>query len=359
MVDTAPGTAPTNPPAQQVLAEQRAGNRDAALAALKQIRETAERPAPEQAAAPTPEAPPAATPPVEAQPETPAPEQTAAPVTPAADPPGVVQLRKQEQHLRRQIAEERAKLQQEIAAERAQWQAKLDAAAEREKKLANLRQDPIATLQALGLSEADFDPLGRLIYAASPAGKKDPSTAAAAAAELARAGQSREVLSTVEKLQQKIDALEGRIATQTQQQQQQAALDKYLGQVTKAVSDSTPLARAAMNKNPERTRALFAAIADDLYQQSGPSDDLRDAPTPSEVIAEYERRRAEELEELGIDPKTIGRAAVSPSQPSTPAARPAATIAPSGVAAPTAPKNPGPPSREEVLAGLQRLRTVP
>lgn len=357
MVDTAPGSsAPNNPPAQQVLAEQRAGNRDAALAALKQIRETAE---PEQPATPAPEpAAPAATPPVEAPPETPAPEQPAAP---QADPPGVVQLRKQEQHLRRQIAEERAKLQQEIAAERAQWQAKLDAAAEREKKLANLRQDPIATLQALGLSEADFDPLGRLIYAASPAGKKDPSTAAAAAAELARSGQNREVLSTIDSLKQEIASLKQAQQQTIQQQQAQAALDKYLGQVSKAVSDSTPLARAAMNKNPERTRALFAAIADDLYQQSGPSDDLRDAPTPSEVIAEYERRRAEELEELGIDPKTIGRAAVTaPSSPSTaPAARPAATIAPSGVAAPTAPKNPGPPSREDVLAGLQRLRNVP
>lgn len=355
MVDTAPGS----PPAQQILAEQRAGNRDAALAALKQIRETAE---PEQPTAPAP-APepsaPAATPPVEAPPEAPAPEQPAAPTAPPAEPPGIVQLRKQEQHLRRQIAEERAKLQQEIAAERAQWQAKLDAAAEREKKLANLRQDPIATLQALGLSEADFDPLGRLIYAASPAGKKDPSTAAAAAAELARSGANREVLSTVEKLQKEIADLRQAQQQTLQQQQAQAALDKYLGQVAKAVSDSTPLARAAMNKNPERTRALFASIADDLYQQSGPSDDLRDAPTPSEVIVEYERRRAEELEELGIDPKTIGRAAVSPNQPSIPAARPAATLAPSGVAAPTAPKNPGPPSREEVLAGLQRLRTVP
>lgn len=357
MVDTATGSAPNNPPAQQVLAEQRAGNRDAALAALKQIRETADQPGTEQPAAPAPDpvAPPAA-PPAEAPPEAPAPEQPAAP---AADPPGVVQLRKQEQHLRRQIAEERAKLQQEIAAERAQWQAKLDAAAEREKKLANLRQDPIATLQALGLSEADFDPLGRLIYAASPAGKKDPSTAAAAAAELARSGQNREVLSTIDSLKQEIASLKQAQQQTIQQQQAQAALDKYLGQVTKAVSDSTPLARAAMNKNPERTRALFAAIADDLYQQSGPSDDLRDAPTPTEVIAEYERRRAEELEELGIDPKTIGRAAVSPTQPSTPAARPAATIAPSGVAAPTAPKNPGPPSREDVLAGLQRLRNVP
>lgn len=272
----------------------------------------------------------------------------------------MAQVRKAEQHLRRQLATERAQMLQEFEQQKSAWQAKLDAADAKEKRLANLRQDPIATLQALGLSEADFDPLGRLIYAASPAGRKDPSTAAAAAAELARSGQNREVLSTIDSLKQEIASLRQAQQQTIQQAQAQAAMDAYLGKVTKAVSDATPLARAAMTKNPDRTRALFARIADDLYQQSGPSDELRDAPTPTEVIAEYERRRAEELEELGIDPKTIGRAAVPVASPSAaPAARPAATIAPSGAAAPTPPKNPGPPSRDEVLAGLHRLRNVP
>lgn len=271
-------------------------------------------------------------------------------------------VRKQEQHLRRQLAQERAQMLQEFEQKQAAWQAKIDAAAAREAKLSTARQDPIAALQALGFTEADFDPVGRLIYAASPSGKKDPAAAAAAAQELARSGANRETATAVATLQKEIADLKASIATSTAQAQAQVAVDRYMASVTKAVGDDTPLARAALAKNPDRTRNVLTQIADELYASSGPSDDLRDIPTPAEVLAAYEARRAAELEELGIDPKMIGRAApaapVVPTPTPTPAARPASTIAPSGAAAPTLPKVPGPPSRDEVLAGLQKLRTV-
>lgn len=378
MVDTPPVAVPAAPPASQVLAEQRAGNRDAALSALRQIREGAEpaaapaAPAAAQVAtAPgTEQAPvdPAAAPAVDPEPEPAAPAEATpaapepAPVVPPAEPPGMAAVRKQEQHLRKQLAQERAQMQAEFQAQQREWQVKLEAAAAREAKLASARQDPIAALQALGFTEADFDPVGRLIYAASPSGKKDPAAAAAAAQELARSGQNREVLSTIDSLKKEIAELRQTHQQTIAQQQAQANLDRYMASVTKAVGDSTPLARSAMAKNPERTRRTLEQIADELFMSSGPSDELRDVPTPAEVLQAYEARRAAELEELGIDPRLIGRAApaapVAAAPPVAPAPRPAATIAPSGVAAPTVPKTPGPPSREDVLAGLQKLRTV-
>ncbi len=154
------------------------------------------------------------------------------------------------------------------------------------------------------------------------------------------------------------------MAAQDAHAKEQVAVDRYLASVTKAVGDDTPLARAALAKNPDRTRGVLTQIADELWASSGPSDDLRDVPTPTEVLAAYEARRTAELEELGIDPKLIGRAAApapvtpTPAPVATPTARPTATIAPSSVGAPIIPKVPGPPSREEVLAGLQKLRTV-
>lgn len=378
MVDSAPAPVlPASPPASQVLAEQRAGNRDAALAALKQIRDGSEAPAapaaqvtapPAGDQVPTdPAAAPEAAPPAD---PAPAPEAVAAPdpappATPPtpAEPPGMAAVRKQEQHLRKQLAAERAQMQQEFEQQRAQWQQKLDAAAARQSKIddAARRRDAIALLQEHGFSEQDFDPVGRLIYAASPAGKKDPAAAAAAAQELARSGQSREVMTTVEKLQQEIADLRQAHQQTIAQQQAQANLDRYMASVTKEIGDATPLARAAMAKNPDRTRNMLTQIADELYTASGPSDDMRDVPTPAEVIAAYEARRTAELEELGIDPKMIGRSAAAPATiapPAAPAARPAATIAPSSVAATTVPKAPGPPDRNEVLAGLAKLRTV-
>lgn len=279
----------------------------------------------------------------------------AKPAEPAPEPPGMAQVRKAEQHMRRQLAEERQRMLAEIEQQKTATQERITKAASIEAKLATARQDPLAAIQSLGFTEADFDALGRMIYAASPEGQKNPANRAVAQQSLAQ----REHATALEKLQREIAELKQGITQREQQQAQQAQLDAYLDKVTKAlVPDSAPLLHAALNKAPERTRAALAAIADRLWLESGPSDDLRDVPTPAEVHAAYERQRAEELEELGIDPKTIGRPAASAPTPAPApqAARPAATLAPSGAAAPIVPKPVGPPSREEVLANLAKFR---
>lgn len=287
------------------------------------------------------------------------PEAPAEPAEPA-EPAGMAQVRKAEQHMRRQLAQERAQLQAELRQQEAVWQAKLEKAEALQRSVADARRDPLAAMAALGFTEADFDGLGRLLYAHSPEGQKDPRNKAAAHQTLAQ----REHAAMLEKQQSRIEQLEKSLAAREQAAAAQAELDRYARKITQAVGDDTPFVRAAIAKNPERAQARLLAIADRLYMASGPSDDLRDVPSEREVLAAYEAERIAELEEHGIDAKSFHRPHAAAAAPAgnvpkpPPPARPATTLAPSGVSAPTLPKGDTPPSRDAVLAGLAKLRSV-
>lgn len=348
--------------AGQILQERRAPQRDGILAGLREARGSAGQAvvAPAEVAADPPAEPAAAADPADEVAD-PAAEPAVETKPPAeVEPPGMAQVRKAEQHARRQLAQERATMLADFEQQKAAWTAKLDKAAALEAKISTARQDPLAALAALGFAEGDYDALGRLIYAHSPEGQKNPATKAAAAAALAQTSAQREQQTAVQKLQAKIDAME---AAQTQREQQastQREIDKYAAGLAKGVTDHTPLAKSALAKNPERTQARMLSIADRLYVESGPSNDLRDVPTPAQVLAAYEAERIAELEELDIDPKTFLRAeAAKPAAAKpAPAARPAATIAPSGGSAPSVIKSDAKPTREELLAGLAKMRTA-
>lgn len=371
MVDTAAHAATPEPNGQspaQALYDRRAPQREQLLEGLRAVRE-ARDPSPSSdttgasAAAAAPVVPEATAPP--AAPEAaPAAAETLAPADPAPapaaeaepapEPPGMAAVRKAEQHARRQLAQERAAMLADFDSQKAAWQAKIDKAAEIESRITNARQDPLAAMTALGFSESDYEAVGRLLYAHSPEGQKDPRHKAAAAQTLAQ----REQQAVLDKLQRELAEMKEGLTVRERAAEQQARADRYINSVTKAVSDETPLAKAAYAKNPERTKAALFDIALRLYAESGPSDDLRDEPTPAEVLRAYDAQRAAELEELGFDPKTLGRPAAAPAPTTTPAppARPAATLAPAGAGAPVAPKTNEPPSRDEVLAGLAKMR---
>lgn len=257
--------------------------------------------------------------------------------------------------MRRQLAAERSELLANFERDKSTWQTKLDKADALQKTISDARKDPMAALAALGFTEADFDGLGRLVYAHSPEGQKNPAHKATAHQTLAQ----REQQTKLDALQSKLDALEQSTQAREQQAQAQAQIDGYLRRVTKAANDETPFVRAALTKNPERTHQRLLEIADRLYVQSGPSHDLRDIPTESEVLRAYEAERIAELEEHGIDAKSFHQRPAANAAPKIAAAptRPATTLAPSGVSAPTAPKVAGPPSREATLAELAKLRS--
>lgn len=285
---------------------------------------------------------------VEAEPAKPAAAVEPAKDAPAAEPAGMAAVRKQEQHLRKQLATERATMQAEFDTQRTEWQAKVARAEAIDRAAVNARKDPIGAIKALGFTEADFDQLGRLVYGASPEGQKNPATKAAAEDSL----RKHETTTELQKLQRELAELKNGLTAKEQAAQTQAMVDSYIGDVTKAVTDATPLARSALAKAPGKTKQALVAIADRLYVESGPSDDLREVPEPSEVLAEYERMRAGELEELGIDPKTIGKPAAAP------VTRPAATLAPGG-ASPTVAKPPAQKlTRAELLAQIAKRNAV-
>src|ERR1051325_5109093 len=263
----------------------------------------------------------------------------------AGEPPGMAQVRKAEQHLRRKLAEERAQMLADIELQKSGWQAKLEKAEAIDRAVSAARKDPVAALKALGFSEDEFDALGRMIYAHTPEGQKDPKFRASAEAML----REREGRTAVEKLQAELAELKGTLTAREQQAQAQTQLDAYAADLTKAVGDQTPLAKAALAKAPAKAKQALLEIADRLYMASGPSHDLRDIPTAAEVLQAYEAQRSAELEELGIDPKSIGR----PAAVATPAPRPTTTIAPSGTAAPIAPK--AKMTREEMLAEMAKM----
>ena len=252
---------------------------------------------------------------------------------------------------------------------RVQHQARVDKAAAVEARLTALRQDPTQLLQILadaGYTDADYDAIGKLVYGHSPEGQKQPGYKAQAGSTLAQRKQA-----------EKLEAMEQRIAELTQSLQQrdvqaqaQAQVDRFYQGVVKAVDDATPLAKAALAKNPDRTRDRMLSIADRLYLSSGPSDDLRDIPSAADVLRAYESEVAAELADYGVDPKAFARPIAPPQPP-----KPAATIAPATTAAPTPPAPPAAaqppvaapvvtttskpkPTREEFLADLAARRSA-
>lgn len=257
--------------------------------------------------------------------------------------------------MRKQLAEERARMQADFAAREAAWTAKLAEADALKAKVANPKQDPIAALTALGFSpDTDFDALGRLIYAHSPEGRKDPANAAAAAAKL---GQT-ETKSELQEVKKQLADLQASLKQRDEQAAAQARVDEYLGTITKAVGETTPLAKSLVAKNPARAKQQFLEIAHRLYNESSDIPELREDPSPAEVLKAYEDARRAELADYGID---LG-ALTEPQPPAAPAAapapaRPATTIAPAAVAPSTPPAKSGPPDRDEVLAQLAKMRS--
>lgn len=309
------------------------------------------------AAKPEAPAPASSPPPVETPTEAPA-EVVEPPATelvpaevaePKLDPedPGAKALAKQEIYLKRKLAEERQKYLDEAAAKNAEAEAKLAEVRKFEAARGKLKEDLHGFLVENGFTPSDIEHASQLLWAHSPEGSKDPK-----AKELAlKTKAEREQAAVIEELRKRLDEKDQREREREERQQAQARAEQYIAGVTKAVTDSTPLAKAALAKNPDKTRAKLFEIALRLHQESGPTDDLREDPTPAEVLRAYEAERAAELEELGIDPKTIGKPAAAPAAPA--ATKPPTTLSPSAPA-PTEPVRPGRKSRDELIAFVRQ-----
>lgn len=239
-------------------------------------------------------------------------------------------------------------MQADFEVQRQQWQQRIEKSA-RFEELINKR-DPIALAAAAGWTEADYESLGLSFYAASPEGKKDPNRARQAQGQLER----RQEQSRVEKLERELAEFKGSIEQQTQQAQAQAQAQlvqaRWLDSVHGAAGDDTPLARSTADKATLNQRLLD--VTGRLWEESGPSDDLREMPTPSQVMRTYETQRRAELEALRPEYEALAKLAPSAPAAATPAADPA----------PAATPNPNPANgdasrRQRLIAGLQQART--
>lgn len=324
---------PIDPNATAGFMERRRAASIATMASLEAPPKTDPAPAPGSEAPPAEEKPP-----VEPKPD-PKPD-------PAPDDPALAAIRKQELHLRRQLAEERAQWQAEREREMAPLRQQLTEFEQWKKQQASAKDDPISYLKAAGYTEADFDQLARQVYAESPEGRKDPKNRVAALQTraqqeaIAEAKAAREEAAAVRKLLEERD----------QQAQAEAHRQRYLSTVAKAVSDETPIARAALARNPERTQQRLYEIADRLYTESSPYEDLREVPAPAAVLKAYEAEFTE-IEEL------IRAARPQPVQPAETQPKPSTTLTPGG-SAPTQVQRSGRKSREELIADLQRMEQI-
>lgn len=250
------------------------------------------------------------------------PEQKAAP-DPKADPEAAKRLaliQKQEKRAREALAKERA----ELEAERAKIAAEKSALERFEAIKKRAKHDPAAALAALGLGDDDYELAARQIYARSKAAAADPKTREAAD----RALREREHGESLEQLRAQLDEVRNELKTRDERAVQQREAERYIASVSKAIGDDAPLVASVYAKNPEKARYEFGRVTMALYEQTG------EMPEPAEVIAAYERQRRAELEELGIDPATVGKPKAAP------AAKPSRTLGDTRSVTPTAANTP-------------------
>lgn len=276
-------------------------------------------------------------------------------------------IRKQEIHLRRQLADERSQWMSERDQEQATLKPKLEQLAQWEQRMASAKDDPIAYLQAAGFTEADFDHLGRFVYAHSPEGSKDPKNKA----QVHQTKAQREYEAKLAKLEERQTTWERQQADHAERLQQQQLIDGFFSTTVKAITDDTPIVRGRIAAMPDVAKARMLEIAERLYVESGPSENLRDVPDGAQIIKAYESERRAELEgdlrALGLDPAVVLRPQAAPgeaagAQAATPTAggQPAPrslTLVP-GAGAPTQTARTGRLSRDELVKEVKRIHAV-
>ncbi|MGE5722035.1 MAG: hypothetical protein ACM3YM_06195 [Sphingomonadales bacterium] len=305
----------------------------------------------------------------------PAPDEPAKPpVAPAPEPQpdeaAAAAIRKQEIHARRQLAEERAQWQVEREREQAGLKPKLEEYEQWKQRLASAEDDPLPYLEAAGWTGDKLEQLARIAYAHSPAGAKDPRNKTVAAQTKAQ----RDLETKLSKMEEQIQTFQRQQAEQAEQARVQAQIDGYYSQLAKSVGDDDPIVRARIASMPDFAKQRMLTIAERLYVESGPTDDLRDVPDPKQVIKAFEKERRDELEAdlraLGVDPAAVYQLAHTPAAgasaaptasapaPVNGAARPPSkTLSPNAGTPTEAPKS-GRKSREELIKEMQRLSAI-
>ena len=235
----------------------------------------------------------------------PEPEPEPEPVVPepdAAQDKRVATIKSEERASRARIDSHIAERERELDQ---RWSAKI-AKAERWAQIEEKRElDPVAALEMLGFTEDRLEDIARAAYAASPAGMKNPALRETSV-QRTLARQQADKLSRTD---DRIAALEQTI----HQQKIDTQISSYVGMVTDALTDETPILRAMMTRNPSKLRD---SLREELIRVE---KDTGEVPSPQELAAHYEKIRRQILEDSGVDPAMIGSTSAT-TKTKTPAA---------------------------------------
>lgn len=219
--------------------------------------------------------------------------------------------------------DEQAQAKAELAAERAELArqkaelAKGPSSVEALKEL--FRKDRVAALQALGAdSEDEFETIARAAYAHTAAGKKDPKAAASAQ----QSARERELLTRIDAMEKRFEEMGETITKREQAAAARDFISQWQDKAIKAIPATPTLIAKLHEKAPDKARAALSALGAEMeterMREAGAPESERSeyTPTHADVIAEYEKRRRAELEEMGVDVdamlKSASKAPVSP-----------------------------------------------
>lgn len=271
------------------------------------------------------EAPPAEAAPAPTDPEKPAdeptddddPEEETDPAAEEPKPPEpapdkdlqkrLAAIQREEKRAKAALAAERQQFAEERRAAEADRRAAAQERAQLQKVMERARYDLPSLLRALGYKEEEFDAAARQVYSESPEGRTDPSRREAAA----RTARERE---RDDELQQTRREL-AEVKSMLEQRDIQARTEAWIDQAAKAASDETPLVQTMLSRAPAKARQRIAQTAQRLLDETG------EVPDHADVLAELEKDRRAELEELGVDVPAAPKAAPPKTNPVQPAAK--------------------------------------
>lgn len=194
----------------------------------------------------------------------------------------VAAVQKAEKRAREQLAKERAEAKAELEQERAEM-AKFRAEREQFEQLkARAKYDPAAVLTALGVTEDDFEPLAKDLYARSKGAAADPKNREAAI----KMQREREHTDRLAALEKQNAELREQFTKRDAQAAQEAAFTSFVGDVKKA---ATGEASALFEKSPTKAAAVVAKVTLDLWNETG------EEPDHADVLAALDKRLPEML----------------------------------------------------------------
>jgi hypothetical protein len=254
-------------------------------------------------------------------------------------------LRKQEARQKEQARAERAELEKERKALE-DHKREIETERKRNEDIARrVKSDPWSVLKALGLSDEDAEYAARHIYAQTAAAKADPKNRAAIEAEMRTRAES----DRISQLEAKLEATTAEIARRDQAAAAERATNAYLDSAAKAVTDEHPLLKSKLTKNPTKTRIALVELAVEMA-----NDNDGDAPSAHELVAEWEKRRRDDLEEMGVDVSAYTKREVAEAAATTNGAKPATAAVKKPAPAPAPPVN----GKKTKLSEEERRATI-